>query len=82
MKYYLHTLDGKPAGFAGEQICYAQDGPGWKAPLAKDLKTIRREQKMSFKFRKEKGWDLDLRYGYVILEYSSKHSSRKQGGKN
>jgi len=70
-KYYLHTIDGKPAGFDGDQICYAQKGKGWSAPLVKDLKTIRKEQKKTFKFRKkfkEKYDKYQDEYDYVIVE--------------
>ena len=70
-KYYLHTLEGKPAGFDGEQICYASKGNGWFVPLVKDLKTIRRQQQQTFEFRKklkEKYDKYQTTYDYVIVD--------------
>jgi len=70
-KYYLHTIEGKPAGFDGDQICYADKGKGWASPLVKDLKTIRKQQKKTFKFRvqfKEKYDKYQDKYDYVIVE--------------
>ena len=72
MKMYLHTIEGKPAGFDGEQICYAQTGKGWHAPLVKTLKQIRREQLKTINFRKKAFGEDEInnliRYDYVIVE--------------
>jgi len=55
----------------GEQIIYAEKRC-WKAPLVKDLKTIRKQQRATFKFRKQFGEDYDPKtqdkYDYVIVE--------------
>lgn len=70
-KYYLHTLEGKPAGFDGDQIAYASKGKGWFVPLVKDLKTIRRQQQQTFEFRKKFNEEYDkyqTTYDYVIVE--------------
>lgn len=68
MKFYLHTINGRAAGFHGEQICFAQNGCGWKAPLVKDLNTIRKQQKQTRKWRKEMGYDFEpMDYDYVIV---------------
>lgn len=67
MRYYLHTIDGKPAGFTGNQICFASKGNGWKAPLVKDLKTIRKEQRLSLKWRIAQGFKDLGGYNYVIV---------------
>lgn len=70
-KYYLHTIKGEPAGWCGEQIVYASKRY-WKAPLVKDLKTIRKQQKATFKFRKQFNEDYhpktQTKYDYVIVE--------------
>lgn len=72
MKFYLHTLEGKPAGFDGEQICYAGKGHDrWKAPLVQDLKTIREQQKKTFEYRKKNFKETfdkyQTTYDYVIV---------------
>ena len=71
VKYYLHTIKGEPAGWGGEQIIYAEKRC-WKAPLVKDLKTIRKQQKQTFKFRKQFGEEYDPKiqdkYDYVVVE--------------
>lgn len=50
--YCMHTIDGRPAFFAGNQICFVLRT---RKPhkLAKDLKQIRREQKLTIKYRSE-----------------------------
>ncbi len=55
MSYYLHTLNGKPAGFYDGQICYASFY-GKPTPLCSSLKQIKEEQAASRKWRREQGW--------------------------
>lgn len=62
--YYLHTLDGKPAEFWENQICFATFY-GKAALLARDLKQIRHEQKLSKTWRKKQGFNAFLEEGYV-----------------
>lgn len=64
---YLHTMNGRPAGWFEEQICYA-NALGWYAPLVKDLKTIRKQQNLSIKFRRKMGWFEETNYSYVKVE--------------
>ncbi len=54
-KYYMHTLNERPAEFDGRRIVYMTfyGDPG---VLARDLKQIRREQDLSRKFREARGW--------------------------
>jgi hypothetical protein len=64
---YMHTLCNRPAYFVDYddvcQVCYAHD---YVAKLCDTLKQIRDEQKKSFKWRKERGYDDDMtKYGYV-----------------
>lgn len=70
MRLYLHTINGRPAGFGNEQICYASNNRSkWKAKPIKDLATIRKQQKQTFEFRKEQGYSFDeSEYSYVIIE--------------
>lgn len=64
---YMHTLNGEPARFDGEQIIYARSRR--PVPLATSLAQIRREQRATRAFRRRIGiaW-LDARhpvsYGY------------------
>lgn len=75
MKYYMHTLDGKPAFYeAGCQICFAQQSQlakGFNILKATTLAQIRKEQRASKRFRKSYGWDVST-YGYVIVYTSEK----------
>ncbi len=68
VKYYLHTMNGEPAGFGEEDkmIFFAQRGKGWGAPLVKDLKTIRKQQKISKKTRGEEHNNFE--HDYVVVE--------------
>lgn len=74
MKLYLHTIEGYPAGFDEEtgQICYAEKGKcSWYAKPVKDLKTIRKQQSKTFKFRKQFKEEYDkyqTKYDYVIID--------------
>ena len=61
--YYLHTLDGQPADFSGEQVCYAVHY-GKPNKLATSLKQIRREQQASREYRERIGFENDCEYGY------------------
>lgn len=63
---WMHTLNGKPAAFDGQQVCY-----WWRnAPLAKSLKQIKREQVASTEWRRERGLSDapgDSSYGHIII---------------
>ena len=64
---YLHTLNGKPARFDGEQIIYTSRR---RVPLARSLVQIRRERRVSAAFRRRIGCtEFDkrhlIRVGYV-----------------
>lgn len=65
--YYLHTINGQPAYFAGDQLVYA--GGRWPRrpqPLVASLAQIRRERMASHIWRLTKGFRSDItRYGYV-----------------
>jgi len=62
--YYLHTLDGKPAGFyCGQGVCFATFY-GKATPLCTSLKQIRKEQNWSIGYRKSQGFEDNFKYGY------------------
>lgn len=62
---YIHTINGLPATFNGDQICYASFyGPGNRP--AYSLKEIRQQQKATFKYREKKNFDCNMHdYDYV-----------------
>ena len=61
--YYLHTLDGQPAQFYDNIICFINDF-GSAAPLALSLKQIRKEQRISAKTRKDRSNFMEFEVGY------------------
>ena len=67
--YYVHTINGRPGGFDGMQICYAGGGRGWHAPAVRSLRQIRREQQASIRFRRATFQEraIEQKYGYVII---------------
>jgi len=80
IKYYLHTIDGRPAGFDKYQICYANKN--WMAKAVKDLKTIRKEQRLTIKFRKKNGHyaegdEDDYSYVWIGLDVKDKEGVQK-----
>ncbi len=69
MDKYMHTIAGKPASFTGEQITYA--GSRYNhIKLLDSLKEIKKEQRLSMKFREEFFGEKNsyLEYGYCIVE--------------
>lgn len=66
---YIHTINGKVAGFNGNQICYANRPRinGWHPIAVNSLKEIREEQNKSKKYRKDRNYP-DTDYSYVIIE--------------
>lgn len=69
--FYLHTIDGVPAQYIpGQQICYANStrGNGGVTRLAKSLKQMRKEQKLSLEWRGKQGFETSpFCYGYVRI---------------
>ena len=73
MKMYLHTINGRPAGFSetDKQIVFANRNSRtkWKAKPVKDLKQIKEEQRKTFEFRKKNNYSFkEFEYDYVIIE--------------
>lgn len=63
---YIHTIDGRPAAFDGEQICFVDQYPRGRfhARLVSSLVEIRREQRASEHNRIAEGFS-PTPYGYV-----------------
>lgn len=61
--YYMHTIDGKPAFWSGDQICYASFF-GRPDRLEPSLKNIRKNERRSRKYRNDLGLSDNSRYGY------------------
>lgn len=68
-RLYIHLLDNQPVRFSGEQICFAGHISFPVKPV-KDLKTIKKEQKMSAKWRKGKGFGEGAKPSYAYIELS------------
>lgn len=66
-KYYMHTINGKPAIFDGDQVCYGHQGMNI-AKLPTSLKELRDEQAASIAWRRRQGFsDCVGSYGYLRL---------------
>lgn len=69
--WYMHTVDGRPGYFDGEQIVFANDRGTWRddynfCVIVASVKQIDEERAKSEAFRLKHKWDVP-RYGYVIL---------------
>ena len=62
--FYLHTIDGKPGCFSGDQICFLPfHGKAYE--LATSLSQIRKEQEATKRYRLKNGWlFVSRRYGH------------------
>lgn len=58
---YIHTLNGKPASYNGQQVCYAFRG----GKVAHSLAQIRREQAASQAYRDRRGFSDYGKLGYA-----------------
>lgn len=71
-RFYMHTLDGRPAYFDGEQIVYANDQATWEdvsnvCVLRRSLRQIRADQRRTEQFRKRNHFSAFYRLGWVIV---------------
>jgi hypothetical protein len=72
-RLYLHTIDGKPATFDGEQISFVTQHPDWQdrpypaRPVA-SLRTIKAQQARAREYRRQMGFGELGGYGYVFVE--------------
>lgn len=62
---YMHTINGKPGLYIDQQICYADNHA---ITLAENISQIKSERTASLKWRKEQGFKLHFRYGYVRVK--------------
>lgn len=73
---YVHTIDGRPAQyFPGSQICFSP----WRGitRTATSLRQIRREQRASIRWRREKGYEASPSdYGYFRLYVAAEDPRR------
>jgi hypothetical protein len=88
---YIHTINNIPAVFDGEQICYSRNikyvdaiicffevRDAYAKEMCSSLGEIRKQQKMSSKWRKEKGFDdIGDNYGYFIIKIPSNQEEQK-----
>lgn len=75
MNIYLHTLNGQPGVFNGEQVCYCTQTYGNCREPAYSLEQIRREQRASVRWRKSKGFEThEDKMSYVRYEIREEHS--------
>lgn len=64
---YIHTLDGKPATFDGQQICFAHGGGMGNKPCY-SLDEIREQQDKSHAWRKKQGFS-DIKFTLSYKRY-------------
>lgn len=64
MNKYMHMIDGEPAFFDGNMICYAKNGLRLDKLLCDSLEQIRSEQQASIAYRKKRGCPF-MHYGYL-----------------
>lgn len=68
---YMHTLNGKPGHWDGEQIAFADQLPHWQdepAPVQiyAQLRTLTRHVAKSIAFRRRHKWDVP-EYGWCVV---------------
>lgn len=65
--YYIHTINGRPAFFDGNQICYASKHQREGNVACTSLAQLRRQQHRSAKWRYEMFGETGMKqeYGYV-----------------
>ena len=63
---YIHLINGEPAIFDGEQICFARHGMPLALMLRDSLDEIRENQKASYRYRVQNGFTLEgFEYSYL-----------------
>lgn len=69
MSKYMHTIDGKPAYYDGEQIVYCGNGTPVSVLFADSLTEIRRDQQRSAIYRHLKLKDYSGCFGYGYIRF-------------
>jgi hypothetical protein len=75
--YYLHTLDGMPAFFDGDQIVFTVPG-GWhrnQQKLCTSLRQIRRQHEDSKRWREAQGFEEHTEHDYARVVVPSVEES-------
>ena len=69
MNLYMHTLDGKPAGFdpRHDYMYFARGRQRFDHMFCSSLRDLRREQERAIAADLREGRDADARYGYVLV---------------
>jgi hypothetical protein len=72
---YMHTVDGKPGHWDGEQIAFAHQLPHWQdepAPVQvyAQLRTLMKHVAQSTRFRRHHNWDVP-KYGWCVVKVPS-----------
>lgn len=66
-KAYMHTLDGQPAFFSGDQICFLPPSRA-RNVLRGSIQEIYADRKATEKYRKKHNFRIDnVRYGYRMF---------------
>ena len=70
---FMHTLNGRPAGWDGEQVVFADVMPHWQdvpSPVHAypELSTVKAQILASQRWRKRKGFANDAEYGWCVVE--------------
>ena len=70
---FLHTLDGRPAYFDGEQVVFSHQLPHWEdeydaTRVVASLEELLDQQAASLRYRSRKGWDVP-HMGYVVVGF-------------
>jgi hypothetical protein len=74
MNIYIHTINGQPGVFSGQQICYATRTHGNTRAPATSLRQIRAEQAASEAWRTKKGFSNTAKLSYVRYVLEKQHS--------
>lgn len=66
--WYLHTINGKPAYFSGDQLVFAMQRQNVNI-LVPDLKTVIAQRRMTLDYRRRMGIQDDPadKYGYIVF---------------
>ncbi len=69
--YFMHLLDGEPAYFTGEQLCYLPTNSkhNWqkKGVLVETVDEIHRQQAASLEYREKNGFSNEAEQGWVQI---------------
>ena len=79
---YMHTINDEPARYEeGEQIYHVNKYGDFIAKLVPTLRQIRKEQRLSDKWREERDGLLDTEYDYIRVEIPSLKTKRVKPSK-